>query len=265
MGRIFLSRAISVSSCAECFVCMIDAISCSRIAIALRIGCKYAQSLRSSISLGTPYWTSFSLTDLRMPVKFISGHASIAPTSASKRSTIAPKIFDPYDLPGQAICENDLRKVIRFPATSRSGYRANSIKWCKQTIGIQLASRRDDWTSRAEARSLESEAKASLAQEASTEESIATNRGIASSTSGSSWSENFPLGCSKRPSSKAAKSGATEAYPRGYVAGRHRTENDAGGLFQQPLRFDGDVHKRRHRVRSLLVRHPQLEPVGPFF
>jgi hypothetical protein len=27
---------------------------------------------------------------------------------------------------------------------------------------------------------------------------------------------------------------ATEAYPLGYVAGRHATENAAGGVFQQP-------------------------------
>ena len=34
------------------------------------------------------------------------------------------------------------------------------------------------------------------------------------------------------PASKAARTGATEAYPRGYVARRHRTENEAGGLSQ---------------------------------
>ena len=71
-------------------------------------------------------------------------------------------------------------------------------------------------------------------------------------------------GCSKRPSSKAAGSGATEAYPRGYVAGRHTTENDAGGLFQQPLRLNGNVDIGRHTIRPLLIRHPQLKPVGPF-
>jgi len=71
-------------------------------------------------------------------------------------------------------------------------------------------------------------------------------------------------GCSKRPSGEAEKSGVTEAYPRGYVARRHRTENDAGGLFQQPLRLNNNVHKRRHRIRSLFVRHPQLEAIGPF-
>ena len=64
--------------------------------------------------------------------------------------------------------------------------------------------------------------------------------------------------------SKAAGSGATEAYPRGYVARRHTTENDAGGFFQQPSGFDGDVNERRHTIRSLLIRHPQLKPVGPF-
>ena len=57
-------------------------------------------------------------------------------------------------------------------------------------------------------------------------------------------------GCSKRPSSKAA--------------GSHRTENDAGCLFQQPLRLDGDVHERRHTIRPLLIRHPQFEPICPF-
>jgi hypothetical protein len=72
------------------------------------------------------------------------------------------------------------------------------------------------------------------------------------------------IGCSKRPSSKAAGSGATEAYPRGYVARRHTTENAAGCLFQQPSGLDDDVHKRRHTIRSLLVRHPQLEPIGSF-
>ena len=51
-----------------------------------------------------------------------------------------------------------------------------------QIIGIQLASRRDVWTLRAEARGLEPEAKASLAQEASVEESLATNRVRTSST-----------------------------------------------------------------------------------
>jgi hypothetical protein len=30
---------------------------------------------------------------------------------------------------------------------------------------------------------------------------------------------------------------ATEAYPLGYVAGRHTTENAAGGAFQQPQRL----------------------------
>lgn len=171
-------------------------------------------------------------------------------------------MFDPYDLPNHAICEHDLRKSIRLVAIFKSECRVSSMKWCKQIIGIQLSSRRD-WTSRAEARSLESEAKASLAQDASTEESIATNRGIASSTSVSSWPENFPSGCSKRSSSKAARSGATEAYPRGYVARRHTTENDAGGLFQQPLRLNNNVHIGWHTIRPLLVRHPQLEPVGP--
>lgn len=34
--------------------------------------------------------------------------------------------------------------------------------------------------------------------------------------------------------SKAAGSGATEAYPQGYVAGRRATENASGGRFQQP-------------------------------
>ena len=34
-------------------------------------------------------------------------------------------------------------------------------------------------------------------------------------------------------SSKAAGSGATEAYPWGYVARRRATENAAGGCFQQ--------------------------------
>ena len=68
----------------------------------------------------------------------------------------------------------------------------------------------------------------------------------------------------KRPSSKAARSGATEAYPRGYVARRHTTENDAGDLFQQPSRLDGNVHIRWHTIRPLLIRHPQLEPVGAF-
>jgi len=29
---------------------------------------------------------------------------------------------------------------------------------------------------------------------------------------------------------------ATEAYPLGYVAGRHATENADGGAFQQPQR-----------------------------
>jgi hypothetical protein len=43
-----------------------------------------------------------------------------------------------------------------------------------------------------------------------------------------------PAGCSKWHPSKAAGSGATEAYPRGYVAGRHTTENAAGGHFQHP-------------------------------
>jgi hypothetical protein len=55
-----------------------------------------------------------------------------------------------------------------------------------------------------------------------------------------------PRGCSKRLSSKAARNGTTEAYPRGYVARRHTTENAAGGLFQQPLRLDDYVDKRRH-------------------
>lgn len=68
----------------------------------------------------------------------------------------------------------------------------------------------------------------------------------------------------KKVASKAAGSEATEAYPRRYVARRHTTENAAGCLFQQPLRFDGDVHIRRHRVRPLLVCHPQLEAVGSF-
>jgi len=173
-------------------------------------------------------------------------------------------MFDPYDLPNHAICEHDLRKSIRLIAIFKSECRVSSMKWCKQIIGIQLSSRRDVWTSRAEARSLESEANASLAQEASTEESIGTNRGIVSSTSVSSWPEDFPSGCSKRPSSKAAGSGATEAYPRGYVARRHRTENDAGGLFQQPSRFDSHVYKCRYTIRPFFIRHPQLKPVGPF-
>lgn len=69
-------------------------------------------------------------------------------------------------------------------------------------------------------------------------------------------------GCSKRSSSKAAGNGATEAYPRGYVARRHTTESAAGGLFQQPSRFDGHIHKRRYAVRPFLIRYPQLEPVG---
>ena len=36
------------------------------------------------------------------------------------------------------------------------------------------------------------------------------------------------------------------------------------GAFSQPSRLDGDVHKRRHTIRPLLIRHPQLEPVGAF-
>jgi len=37
--------------------------------------------------------------------------------------------------------------------------------------------------------------------------------------------------------SRAAGSGATEAYPQGYVAGRRASENAAGGCFQQPCPF----------------------------
>ena len=36
------------------------------------------------------------------------------------------------------------------------------------------------------------------------------------------------------------------------------------GRFQQPLRLNVHIHIRWHTIRSLLVRHPQLEPVGPF-
>jgi hypothetical protein len=31
------------------------------------------------------------------------------------------------------------------------------------------------------------------------------------------------------------------------------------------LRFYHYIYVRRHTIRSLLVRHPQLEPIGPFF
>ncbi len=51
------------------------------------------------------------------------------------------------------------------------------MKWCKQIIGIQLESSRVVWTLCAVARSLESEAKASVAQPINIEESIAINRG----------------------------------------------------------------------------------------
>jgi hypothetical protein len=77
-------------------------------------------------------------------------------------------------------------------------------------------------------------------------------------------------GCSKMPSSKAAGSGATEAYPRGYVAGRRTTENESGGLFQQPIgrcrsvgtyRQDGDLQRLRLHGsrRARIYGH---EPMG---
>ena len=55
-------------------------------------------------------------------------------------------------------------------------------------------------------------------------------------------------GASKRASSKARRKEWSNcaAYPRGYVARRHTAESDAGSLFQQPSRLDGDVHKRRN-------------------
>ncbi len=55
------------------------------------------------------------------------------------------------------------------------------MKWCKQIMGIQLESSRVVWTLCAVARSLESEAKASVAQSINIEESIAINRGCINS------------------------------------------------------------------------------------
>ncbi len=31
------------------------------------------------------------------------------------------------------------------------------------------------------------------------------------------------------------------------------------------LRLNNHIDKRRHTIRSLLIRHPQLKPIGPFF
>src|ERR1051325_9984307 len=95
------------------------------------------------MSVGGPYRTSFSLTDLRMSWKSISGNANTAATSASKISTIAPRVVESYDLPSHAIWENDLRKSMRLAAFSKAGCRASSMKWCKQIKGVQLALRRD--------------------------------------------------------------------------------------------------------------------------
>src|SRR5262249_42801106 len=64
-----------------------------------------------------------------------------------------------------------------------------------------------------------------------------------------------PAGCSKRSSSKAAGSMAAEAYPLGYVAGRHAAENEAGRRFQRHATVSTMLPKNcRCNIRSCAWR-----------
>jgi hypothetical protein len=55
-----------------------------------------------------------------------------------------------------------------------------------------------------------------------------------------------------------------EAYPLGYVEDSCEPRTKLGAFFSSLLGLDGDVHKRRHTIRPLLIRHPQLKAIGAF-
>ena len=55
----------------------------------------------------------------------------------------------------------------------------------------------------------------------------------------------------------------TEAYPLGYVAGRHATENEVGGRFQHPpiledFWFRVRCLRRNLRLRIPLIKHQHI-------